>query len=125
MNFFTQMYKVRDSFGSYDELLNDALMFTFAGYDTSAVSLSGILLLLAMNQGAQDKVVAELNEILLSGDEEVNEERLKKMIYMDLVIKESMRMFPINPLFGREATDDIKLSKYKSSFCWLNKRKIF
>jgi cytochrome P450 len=36
------------------------------------------------------------------------------MHYLELCIKETMRMFPVAPLIGRRLTGDVELSKYPS-----------
>lgn len=36
---------------------------------------------------------------------------LNQLVYLELVIKESMRLFSLVPLISRFATEDIKLSK--------------
>lgn len=44
-------------------------------------------------------------------NEDINQTDLKKLTYMDQVIKETMRMFPVFPAFPRRLTEDTKLSK--------------
>lgn len=42
---------------------------------------------------------------------------LNKLSYLELVIKESLRLFPSVPFVGRMATEDIQLSEL--TFCFL------
>lgn len=44
-------------------------------------------------------------------DLEVSHTELKQMKYLDLVIKESLRMFPPIPAIGRRITSDFKLGE--------------
>lgn len=112
MNYLTQLYKIRDTM-SYKEIRNEVIVTTFAGFDTTGNSISGILLCLAMHPDVQDKVVAELNEIFLDNDDdELDEEKMSKMIYLEMVAKEAMRLFPVNPMFGRRAAADVELSNF-------------
>lgn len=44
--------------------------------------------------------------------------KLNQLSYLELCIKESLRMFPSVPLVGRLATEDIKLSKLIIFCCY-------
>lgn len=111
MNYLTQLYKIRDTM-TYQEIRNEIIVTLFAGFDTTGNTLSAIILCLAMDQNAQDKVVEELNGIFLSKDDyEMDEEKMTQMVYLELVVKEAMRLFPVNPMYGRKATSDVQLSK--------------
>lgn len=110
MNYITQLYKIRDTM-TYQEIRNEMIVALFAGFDTTGNTLAAVLLCLAMHQDVQDKVVAELNELFSPEGEEVDEERMSKMVYLEMVVKESMRLFPVNPMYGRRATSDVQLCK--------------
>ena len=72
-------------------------------------NISGVLLLLAMNEKTQDKLVNELKEILSSDDDEVDEASLAKMTFLEQVIKEAARLIPPILMIARETTANIKL----------------
>ena len=44
-------------------------------------------------------------------DGRVSREKLSQLVYLEAVIKESIRLYPIGPIVGREATMDTKLRK--------------
>lgn len=69
--------------------------------------------MLAIHQDVQSKVVDELRQIFDSTDGEVNEEALGEMKYLEMVIKECLRLFPLPCMTIREVTQDLKLSKFK------------
>lgn len=71
--------------------------------------MSAVLLMLAMHQDIQEKVIQEFNSVFNCADEEVDNIDFKKLEYFDLVIKETMRLFPIAPFIGRKMTADMKL----------------
>lgn len=73
--------------------------------------ISGVLLLLAMNPTIQDKVFTELNSIFALDGDEVDEKMLSQLVYLDMVIKESLRLLPPVLVIVRQAQEDIKLSK--------------
>ena len=66
-------------------------------------------MMLAMHLEVQTKVVDELRAAFKSKDEEVDSENILKLNYLELVIKESMRLFPIAAIIGRKITSDLKL----------------
>lgn len=81
----------------------------FQGFDTTASTLSTVLLMLGLHQYVQDKVVEELSLLFDTQDQEVDQEKLNQMPYIEMVIKETMRLFPILPATGRTATADVQL----------------
>lgn len=72
--------------------------------------MASTLLMLAMHQDIQDKVMDEIRDVFDSVHQEVDNEILNKLPYLDLVIKESMRLFPVLPIIGRLATKDVVLN---------------
>jgi cytochrome P450 len=65
--------------------------------------------MLGMHPHIQDKVVDELKSIFRNENEEPTVEKLKQMKYLELVIKESMRLFPVAPVIGRKISHDLIL----------------
>jgi cytochrome P450 len=96
---------------TYQQNLESFLMFFAAGFDTTGKALSSVLLLLAMNPQEQEKVHEEISSILSSETDGVDEEKLAKMVYLDLVIKETLRLIPQALSFARETTEDVQTSE--------------
>lgn len=71
--------------------------------------MSLISLLMALHPDIQEKVFEELQEVFDSADEEVSEEKLSKLIYLEMVIKESMRFWQSVPFFARYLNKDMEL----------------
>lgn len=44
-------------------------------------------------------------------DDTITIEEISKLVYMEQVIRETLRMYPIGPLILRQVQDDIKLGK--------------
>ncbi|CAO1404680.1 unnamed protein product [Diamesa tonsa] len=106
--FIDQLFKMKNHF-TMDQIRDELNVFILAGHETTALTMSGVLLFLAMHQEVQDKVVLELEDVFDSVDQETENEMLNKLPYLDLVIKESLRLLPIAPVLAREATKDIEL----------------
>lgn len=92
-----------------ENVLDELVTILVGGSNTSADTLLLILLMLAMHRDCQDLVVAELREIFESADDYVSQEHITNMKYMELVIKESVRLFPILPVMGRETDADLDI----------------
>lgn len=71
--------------------------------------------MLAIHQDVQEKVVDELKEIFTSEIDEITEEALGKMKYLEMVIKECLRLFPLPSIAARNVTKDLQLSEKKFS----------
>lgn len=94
---------------SVKALILDMLM---GALDTSANSIDWILSELVKNPRVVKKLQAEIESAV--GDSRiVEEEHLPKFKYLDLIIKESMRLHPVAPLLvPRESMADTELNGY-------------
>jgi cytochrome P450 family 4 subfamily V len=111
-----------------EDIREEVDTFMFAGHDTTAVNITWALYLLGLNEEIQDKVRAELDEVFADADQDeyevpdydgsfhlherlyvadVTNEQLAQMKYLELVIKETLRMFPSIPYVARQITEDI------------------
>ncbi|XP_061348757.1 cytochrome P450 714C2-like [Gastrolobium bilobum] len=77
-----------------------------AGYETTAVSATWCLMLLASNQNWQDRVRAEVLEICKGRIPD--SDMLYKMKQLTMVIHESLRLYPPVSVMSREAFKDMK-----------------
>lgn len=68
--------------------------------------------MLAMHKHVQEKVVQELREVFVSADEEINFDVLNNLPYLEMVIKETMRLFPVAAFTLRTTTENFELQKY-------------
>ncbi|XP_044010044.1 cytochrome P450 4d1-like [Aphidius gifuensis] len=93
-----------------EETKTNLFTLFLASHDTLHGTISFSLLMIAMHQEVQDKIRQEVNEIV--GDELINENVLNNLTYIDMTLKEIIRLFPIAPLMGRVTSDDLKLTSH-------------
>lgn len=95
-------------------------MFTvfMAGYETSGLTVLYTILLLAMHPEIDARVHAEISEHYTIG-QEIDNELLKRLTYLDMVIKESMRLFPPAPTSARQNLKPVYIGKYVWVFSYI------
>lgn len=102
--------------GVSKDLLDEAITLLFAGQDTSAATLSWTLHLLSLFPDIQSKLADEVHtvlksEVLAGRGETVGRKTISKLPYLDAVIKESMRLYPVAPFVVRRIMDDLPICK--------------
>jgi cytochrome P450 len=95
---------------SRDLLRDEALTNFFAGYETSARSMSHTWYALAMNPDIKAKLHAELDRKL--GDEPPTLETLKRLPYTLRTIKETLRLYPPAPMYAKNVMQDDVIDGY-------------
>jgi cytochrome P450 len=95
----------------YEEYCDSMNMFAGAPNETTASAISFIFFFLALHQDKQEKLYNEFSSILSSSHDEVTKTMMNQMSYLDLVIKESLRLLPVTLFIAREATNDVEFSK--------------
>jgi len=95
-----------------DAQLQDEIMTLFmAGHETTANTLSWTWYLLAQNPEAEQKLHDELKAVL--GGSAPTLAGLPRLPYTEMVIKESMRLYPPAWGIGRRAIKDFELNGYR------------
>jgi len=91
------------------EIKDEVNTFVGAASDTSVTVTCFMLLMLGLYPDIQQKVYEETMEIL--GDKKNLEPNdLSMFKYTEMVMKETMRLFPVAPIVVRKANDEIKLT---------------
>ena len=72
-------------------LVATAILFFFAGFDTTSTTLSIVVHALVHHPEVQEKVRKEIEEVI--GEEEITAENLKELKYTENVIHESLRKY--------------------------------
>jgi cytochrome P450 len=91
-----------------DRQVRDEVMTLFmAGHETTAVALSWTWYLLALNPEADARLAEELRTVV--GDRAPSVLDLPRLKYAEMVISESMRLYPPAYVIGREAVADCEI----------------
>lgn len=62
-----------------------------------------------MQPHVQNKVIEEINNILSNNKRDITEGDLVKLEYLDMVLKDVLRLFPCAPFILRKSSDDFQL----------------
>ena len=101
-----------DRTGMTDEQLRDEVMTIFlAGHETTANALTWAFFLLAQNPEAEGRLHAELDEVLAGGREPAPED-VPALRYTEMVVYETMRLYPPAWALGRIALEDYRVGGY-------------
>lgn len=68
--------------------------------------------MLAMHEEIQEKLYEEVQKVINELGGEVTENHLHRLNYLEMVVKETLRLFPVLPIHARIANEDIELEKY-------------
>jgi cytochrome P450 len=108
------LLQTRDADGNpmSDVQLRDEMMTLFlAGHETTAIALSWTCYLLALHPQIEAQLMEELQTVL--NDREPTHEDLPRLRYTDMVLKESMRLYPAVWGIGRRAIADCEIGGYR------------
>lgn len=97
--------------------------FVFAGHDTVSNALGFILICLANYSDIQQRVRAEINEVIADDATEISSEHLSNFPYLEMVIKETLRLYTPVPFTGRHLYEDFEIGNHvipKGTDIWLN-----
>jgi cytochrome P450 len=110
----SMLLQAQDEDGSQmsDAQLRDEVMTLFlAGHETTALALSWSWYLLANDPEAEKKFHAELDEVLCGRSPEVAD--LPRLRYTEMIVKETMRLYPPAYAVGREAIEETEIGGYR------------
>uniref|UniRef100_A0AAG5CX59 Cytochrome P450 n=1 Tax=Anopheles atroparvus TaxID=41427 RepID=A0AAG5CX59_ANOAO len=92
-----------------DEVYSQVNNFMFAGHDTTSSAITFILYACAKYPDVQQRAYEEICS-LVPPDQPLDQQHINNLKYLDLVIKESFRMFPPVPYFSRTIERDTTLN---------------
>lgn len=88
-----------------DEIVGQAFIFLLAGYETSSNTLAFTCYLLALHPECREKLQEEVDEFF-SRHETADYTNVQELKYLDMVICESLRLYPTAFRFARDVEQD-------------------
>lgn len=111
--FIDQILRLAEETNVFDEQsIRDELdTIILAGNETTALTLANVILMLAIHEDIQQKVYNEIVNVIGSPELSipVHHDQLSRFNYTEMVIKETMRLFPVGPVIGRTCTAPTKI----------------
>lgn len=94
---------------SNEDIRGEVNTFTFAGHDTTTTISALLIYRIALHQDVQQKVYDEIKDKILDPQlKKINIAALSNLTYLDLCIKETLRMYLPVPIVGKRGDQEIK-----------------
>ncbi|RLU15174.1 hypothetical protein DMN91_012168 [Ooceraea biroi] len=77
-----------------DDIVSQAFIFFFAGFETSSTLMCFVAHELAVNPDIQARLRDEVDRHLAEGNGSISYDSMSKMVYMDMVVSETLRRYP-------------------------------
>ncbi|XP_050431497.1 cytochrome P450 4C1-like [Adelges cooleyi] len=99
---------------TFKQIQDEIMTVVVAGQDTTSLTNACTIFMLAHHQDVQNKVLEELLTIFSSGDPDrpPTYEDLQKMVYLERVIKETLRLYTVVPVYARSVEKETMIGGY-------------
>ncbi|XP_044753036.1 probable cytochrome P450 6d4 [Coccinella septempunctata] len=94
-----------------DEVVAQAYTYFFTGSETASSTLTLLLYECSLNQDIQRKVQEDIDKALSSSGGQITYEAILEMKYLNMVVSETLRKYPILQFLMRKSVEDYKLEK--------------
>ncbi|XP_064548645.1 probable cytochrome P450 4ac1 [Drosophila montana] len=94
---------------NHQGICDEVNTFMFEGYDTTSTCLIFTLLMLALHENIQDRCFEELQDLFVN-NMELTVFNYNELVYLECVIRESLRLFPPVPFLGRVCTEECAIN---------------
>ena len=79
----------------FEEIKMNMILFMLAGYETTSTTLSYCTYVLAKHPEEQQKLYDEISSVFNIENNAIDADNVKKLDYLDMFIKEVLRIYPI------------------------------
>ncbi|XP_030387659.1 probable cytochrome P450 4aa1 [Scaptodrosophila lebanonensis] len=95
-----------------EDIVNEACTFMLAGQDSVGAAVAFTIFLLAQNSECQEKCHEEIVRIFEYSNRAPTMSDLREMRYMEMCIKEALRLYPSVPLIARKLGEEVRLGAH-------------
>ncbi|XP_032595828.1 probable cytochrome P450 313a4 isoform X2 [Drosophila grimshawi] len=96
---------------TWENVEDESNLIVFGAFETTANTVAYTLILLSMFPQYQEKAFEEIVALFPeSGDLDVTYADTQEMVYLDLILNESMRVMPPVPVVSRQTSQDLLLT---------------
>lgn len=88
------------------------LLIIFQAEDTITIISAFALVVIGKYPDVQNKLIEEIYNVLGKEKRDVEEQDLPKLEYMEMVLKEVLRLFPIAPFIVRKSLEEFELGVF-------------
>lgn len=88
-----------------ENLVDNIVAFLMAGYDTTALALAWTLYLIAQSPEWEARIREEVRNVVGAG--RVTADHVHKLVTVEQVLNESLRLFPTAPIIIRDINEDV------------------
>lgn len=92
-----------------DDMVAQAFIFFFAGFESTANSMCFLAHELAVNRHVQEKLQIEIDEVMERSNGRPSYEDINSMKYLEAVVNESLRLYPVAPQIDRACVKEFEL----------------
>ncbi|CAL1686493.1 unnamed protein product [Lasius platythorax] len=92
-----------------DDMIAQAFIFFFGGFDSSSTLMCFAAHEIAVNQDIQERIRNEIDEVLEKTNGQASYEAINSMEYLEAVIDEALRMYPVGLALDRLCLKDFEL----------------
>ncbi|KRT81795.1 cytochrome P450, partial [Oryctes borbonicus] len=93
----------------HNAMVSQAAQYFLAGFETIGSTFSYIIYELAKHEDCQTRLREEIETVLSNYNGTINSGALKEMVYLEMVLRETMRMYPILPFLDRKVAKDYQI----------------
>ncbi|XP_034478607.1 probable cytochrome P450 4aa1 [Drosophila innubila] len=95
-----------------EDIVNEACTFMLAGQDSVGAAVAFTIFLLAQNADCQEQCHEELERIFEHSNRAPTISDLREMRYLEMCIKEALRLYPSVPLIARKLGEEVRLGEH-------------
>ncbi|XP_050451602.1 cytochrome P450 9e2-like [Cataglyphis hispanica] len=92
-----------------DEMTAQAFIFLVAGLSSTSITMSFLTYEIGINFDVQNKLRAEIDDVLARTDGKPTYEAISQMKYLDAVINETLRLYPLGGFIDRICVKEFEL----------------